>query len=266
MKLSVSNLAWPKEENDWCLDQLVKYGISGVELAPLKLFDSWDSITAAKIAQIKEKVNSLGLKVSSFQAITFGADDLALLGEKSRKDNFVNHMEKVAKLLANLGGDFAVFGSPGLRSTTDFDEQELIATLSQVESVFKKYDVCLAVETVPAYYGCQVLNKLKKTDVFLNKLGEKSFVVRHFDTACQYLSGDLCNSKFHEFLGRSKHLHISEVDLNTFLSPSQFNLDIIPAVKKHYKGEWCTLEMGDENYSRESFLGSIKNFTRLFSI
>ena len=138
IKLSVSNLAWPLEDESWCLEQLIINGISGVELAPLKVIGSWDSITNKNVAEIKSNFTRLGLKISSFQAITFGVDDLALFNDKLKIKNFINHMENVAKLLNMLDGDYAVFGSPGLRNSIDFDVQELKVTFSRLNSVFKK--------------------------------------------------------------------------------------------------------------------------------
>lgn len=262
MKLSVSNLAWPSEENEWCLTQLAKFGIKGVELAPTKVFGSWEAISNNSVDKVKGEYQSRGLSISSFQAITYGLNDIALCGEKFKTDRFIEHMGRVAALLYDLGGQFAVFGSPSLRNASDANQQDLINVFTKVEQAFSRQDVHFALETVPTYYGCQLFNTLEKTDEFLNNAGFLN-ITRHFDSACQFLTGDLEAGKYHSFLERSKHLHISEVDLKEFSNPSQFNLDFIPFINKHYQGDWCVLEMGDKNYNRESFLASIKHFTRL---
>lgn len=264
MKLSVSNLAWPLKETDWCLEQLVKHGIKGVELAPLKVFDSWESISTESVAKVCKKYSDLGLKISSFQAITFGASDLALLNDEAKVSNFLRHMEKVAWLLSELGGENAVFGSPGLRKGANYDESELINLFKAIDLIFAKYNVIFVWETVPNYYGCNLLNNIQDTDNFINHI-ELSHVGRHFDTGCQYLSGDLedVNSCI-DFISNSKHLHISEVDLNNFSNPTKYNKDIADVVKKYYQGKWCVLEMGDKAYSREHFISSIENFKCLF--
>lgn len=264
MKLSVSNLAWPIDETDWCLDQLVNHGIKGVEIAPLKVFDSWESISVEGIAKVRKKYNDLGLEISSFQAITFGASDLALLNDKAKVDNFLRHMEKVAWLLSELGGENAVFGSPGLRKDANYDENELINLFKSIDLIFAKYKVNFVWETVPNYYGCNLLNNIQDTDTFFNRI-ELNNVGRHFDTGCQHLSGDLEDiNRCIDFIGNSKHLHISEVDLNNFSNPAKYNKDTAEVIKKHYHGEWCVLEMGDKAYSRESFISSIENFKCLF--
>lgn len=265
MKLSVSNLAWPLEETDWCLEQLVKQGIKGVELAPLKVFDSWESISTESVAKVCKKYSDLGLKISSFQAITFGASDLALLNDEAKVSNFLRHMEKVAWLLSELGGENAVFGSPGLRKDVNYDENELINLFKAIDLIFAKYKVNFVWESVPSYYGCNLLNNISDTDSLFNRI-ELSNVGRHFDTGCQHLSGDLEDvNGCIDFISKSKHLHISQVDLNNFSNPAKYNKDIAKAIKKHYHGEWCVLEMGDKHYSRDDFLNSVKNFSTLFS-
>ncbi|WP_160063884.1 sugar phosphate isomerase/epimerase family protein [Psychromonas sp. L1A2] len=265
MKLSISNLAWPVEETDWCLDQLVKHNIKGVELAPLKVFDSWDSVNEESIKAVRNKYERVGLKISSFQAITYAVNDLALLGDRVKVDNFLQHMDKVAFLLSELGGENAVFGSPGLRVNNEYNTQELSELFIRIDRVFSKYKVNFVLETVPNYYGCKLLNRIEQTEAFLSSL-KLSNVSRHFDSGCQYLSNDLediirCN----DFISKSKHLHISEVDLNNFVNPSQYNSNITAQVKEYYEGNWCVLEINDKNYSRECFLQSMSNFIKLFS-
>tara|TARA_A200000113_G_scaffold211191_1_gene211684 strand:+ start:850 stop:1659 length:810 start_codon:yes stop_codon:yes gene_type:complete len=265
MKLSVSNLAWPVSENDWCLSTLSNNGISGVEIAPLKVFNSWESITTNDISKSKEKFASYGLEVSSFQAITFGTEGLALLGATDAKKRFYKHLEKVAWLLAEFETKIAVFGSPALRKQSSFNSGELEEIFMSINEVFARQNVTLAWETVPSYYGCNVLNTLKTSNEFLsNPL--LTNICRHFDTGCQYLSGDLNDNQFIKFLSKSKHLHVSEVDLADFSEPSKYNLEIADTVSQIYHGEWCVLEMGDKNFERSRFSSSIDNFARLFSI
>lgn len=265
MQLSVSNLGWPAKENDWCLETLAKNGISGIEVAPLKVFDSWDQAgDINSVTKVKNYFESHGMKISSFQAITFGAHNLNLLGSEEGKKNLLVHLKKVATLLSLLDGEYAVFGSPGLRKDQDYSNIELTEVFTSINEIFSEHGVNFALETVPSYYGCAVLNKLEDTENFFSKL-QFTHVVRHFDSGCQFLSGDLENKEFCErFLSRAEHLHISEVDLNNFAYPSAHNIEVSEQVKSNYKGKWCVLEMGDKSFSRDAFTRSIKNFVALF--
>lgn len=266
MKLSVSNLAWPAEESSWCLEQLVNHNIDGVELAPLKVFKAWDDITREQIEVVRDRYESRGLKVSSLQAITYGAKDVALYGEdRLQINNFLRHMDCVASLLNKLGGDNAVFGSPGLRCKLDYDIQGLIDVFLEINDIFSRYDVNLALETVPAYYGCNLFNNLTDTSDFLNELN-LSHVTFHFDSGCQYLSKDFDNERrCIDFISNSKHLHISEVDLKDFALPSEFNLRASEIANEYYNGKWCVLEMSEKYFTRQSFLDSLVNFKEYFS-
>jgi len=265
MRLSVSNLAWPESETDWCLSQLQANGIEGVEVAPLKVFSSWEAITETAISDAKHRFDRYDLKVSSFQAITYGAQEVALLGNAEKQENLLNHLTRVAELLKALGGKVAVFGSPGLRQDEEFDPALLAQVLYKTNDIFKDNGVKFALETVPKYYGCQILNTLSATDEFLDN-HTMSHVVRHFDTGCQSLSGDLENTaQCKVFLAKSEHLHISEKDLRDFSNPSSYNKSAALWIKEQYKGEWCVLEMGDKQFSKETFLSSIKNFVSLFT-
>lgn len=265
MQLSVSNLGWPSAETEWCIETLLKNDINGIEIAPLKVFDSWEEASDIDaVNKVNNYFQSHGVTVSSFQAITFGAHDLSLLGNEKGKEKLLVHLEKVAGLLSLLKGESAVFGSPGLRKDENHSDSELAEVLTSINDIFSKHRVNFALETVPSYYGCAVLNNLEQTESLLSKL-QLSHVVRHFDTGCQYLSGDLeKRSLCDKFIGRAKHLHISEVNLHNFVSPSGYNLKISEQVKADYKGKWCVLEMGDKTFSREAFNRSIENFVALF--
>lgn len=266
MQLSVSNLGWPLAQTEWCIETLLKNGIKGIELAPLKVFDSWEeACNIDSVNKVNEYFQAQGVTISSFQAITFGAYDLALLGNEREKENLLLHLKKVARLLSQLGGEYAVFGSPSLRKDKNYSDSELTEVLTSINNVFSEHQVSFAFETVPNYYGCSVLNNLEQTENLLSKLG-LSHVVRHFDTGCQYLSGDIVNEKLCDtFINKSSHIHISEVDLNNFSTPSSFNVSLAKRIKELYRGNWCVLEMGDRSFSKENFIRSVENFVSLFS-
>ena len=265
MQLSVSNLAWPVEETDWCLAQLQAHGIEAIEAAPSKLFSSWQAVEQDRITDVIRHLERYHLHVSSFQSITFGVQEIALVGDAHKQKKLLDHFTTVAALLNALGGDMAVFGSPALRQERNLDTTQLVSFFSRANEIFCHHNVKLALETVPEYYGCQVLNTLPETDRFLTDAA-LSNVVRHFDTGCQFLSGDLENiPRCQAFLEKCEHLHISQQDLNDFSHPSSYNMSSADWIKAHYKGRWCVLELGDKQFSRERFVKSLENFIGLFA-
>ncbi|MDR9826771.1 hypothetical protein RCJ22_14255 [Vibrio sp. FNV 38] len=114
MKLSVSNFAWPQQEALWCYEQLACRDIQGIEITPTKIFGSDWEITSEKVQQLKETLSQFDLTISSLQGITFGKDDIALIGQQS--NNLQEHLKRVADITVILEADVAVFGAGRLRN------------------------------------------------------------------------------------------------------------------------------------------------------
>lgn len=263
MKLSVSNLAWPVEEENWCIDVLLSNGINAIELAPYKSFAGWHGDLNEKSVRIKEALKKKGMVVSSYQAVCFNTPNCKIFGTDLERKNLVNHMTKIAHSLKNIGGDFAVFGSPGLRAGKQ-DTTFVNKVFKEIGDKFSNLNIALALETVPKYYGCDFLNNLAATEKWFIEV-DLDGIVRHYDTGCQFLSKDFIGEPASvAFLKKSKHLHVSQVDLLDFTKPSDFNYESAVAIQKHYRGKWCVLEMSGNNFTKKSFKVSVENFANLF--
>ena len=57
MKLSVSNLSWPQNKNEWCLKKLKELEFDGIEIAPLKTFKRWEEMNATTCSNVKNFIN-----------------------------------------------------------------------------------------------------------------------------------------------------------------------------------------------------------------
>lgn len=264
MLLSVSNLAWPTDEKTEVYNILKANGIEGVELAPYKYFNSWGEDAMRNAIDTVCELDKFGLRVSSFQAITYKARDINFMNSEKEASNFLEHIGKVAKMLSIVHGDFAIFGSPSLRENSIDDDSILVKLFREIGNVFSGYNLKFAIETVPAYYGAEWLNSIDTTDEFIKKVNHPS-IVRHYDTGCQYLSGDFNSINRNAFIEQCEHLHISEVDLASFSIPSNFNTEISHDLARYYSGKWCVLEMLDKNFDINLFRKSIENFRELYS-
>lgn len=264
MKLSVGNLSWPDAEEDWCLKQLRSFEIQAVELAPFKSFGSW-GVSKQEVGGYLEKLSGYNLEVSSFQALTYGTHNISLINSPEEVQNLKNHMRQVASILSWANSSYAVFGSPKMRGFTGYNRAGIIKTFNEMGDIFLEKGAYLALETVPEYYGCHFLNKIKDTDCFIDSLNTQG-VVRHFDSGCQHLSGDLGldNDSFINFIQKSKHCHVSEKDLMSFSEPSSYNVTLSHDILRYYQGEWITLEMSMKYFTKEGFIGSLEKFVQLF--
>ncbi|MFW8629145.1 sugar phosphate isomerase/epimerase family protein [Vibrio natriegens] len=261
MKLSVSNFAWPQHEALWCYEQLAQRGIKGVEIAPTKVFGENWVIDPDTVLSLRETLCSFDLHISSFQGLTYAKEDVALFGEGSH--NFLSHMETIAQLLVECGADYAVLGAVKLRQHLPADYHEMSALFEAVAKRFSTVSKALALESIPPVYGARLLRNLTECTHLINDVDSDGLVL-NFDTANQFLCGDLLSGNYRHALAKAKHIHISEPDLCYFHQPSKYNVELASQVKRIYQGKWGVLEMGEKYFTRSGFQRSLDTFLKLY--
>ena len=85
MKISVSNIAWDKENDGLMYAFLADNGIQGLEIAPTRLFENpYDNLEMAHIYAAMLK-NRYGLEVCSMQSVWYGIDKNIFAGREDRQ-------------------------------------------------------------------------------------------------------------------------------------------------------------------------------------
>lgn len=78
MRLAVSNIAWQPADQAAILPLLRDRGVTGIEVAPTKLWPDWQGATPAAAAAYRERLADQGFAVPALQAILFGKPDCTL--------------------------------------------------------------------------------------------------------------------------------------------------------------------------------------------
>ena len=112
MKIAVSNIAWPAENDAEAYATLQAHGISALEVAPSRRWPHWKGIGEASIAEYRQTLAGEGLSVFSLQAILFQQPDLRLFGTDADRAALDRHLRFCADLAVGLGASCAVFGAP----------------------------------------------------------------------------------------------------------------------------------------------------------
>ena len=120
MKLAVSNIAWNQEEDAQITDLLRKLRVQGIEIAPTRIWPSWNGASAATAAPVAEEFKSAGFSIPALQAILFDKPELKVLGSKESQSALLKHLALVADLAEVLGAKTLVFGSPKNRDPGEF--------------------------------------------------------------------------------------------------------------------------------------------------
>jgi len=94
MKLSISNIGWPLENDGLVYELMERYGYSGLEIAPTRIFPEEPynkTVQAAKWS--RDLYNKYGFIVSSMQSIWYGRQE-KLFGSCEEREILKDYTKK----------------------------------------------------------------------------------------------------------------------------------------------------------------------------
>ena len=110
MKLSISNLAWEKEQDVLFYDQMKKLGYTGLEIAPTRVFPENPYERNEEAARWSESLfKEYGITISSMQSIWYGRLE-RLFGTKEERGSLLSYTKKAIDFASCVGCHNLVVG------------------------------------------------------------------------------------------------------------------------------------------------------------
>ncbi|KAG2377567.1 hypothetical protein C9374_009083 [Naegleria lovaniensis] len=239
--LAVSNIAWELHQDDQALDFLKEKGVGLLEVAPTKIIPEWIDFTPEAWGNFKKKILDKGLRVSSFQALSFKKNDLEIFHTDESRKAYVDHTKFVIDLAYELVKEpnsvaksvRLVFGSPKTRDPRGktYEECLQIATVffrELGEYCLNKHKelgleptsdgvpaVCVCLEPNPKDYSCFFGYNIEQASQIVRETNNLGFRL-HLDTACLTMAGDDLYSAIKDNADIVQHFHVSEPMLAKF--------------------------------------------------
>ena len=176
MRLRISNLTW--NEPLEFLATVKSSGLTGIELAPTKIWPTLEEITAKQVEQLLLRSEWQNLTPLALQALLFGRPDLQLFQEP---DACLNRLETVMQLARWLDVRILVFGAPKNRFVTPEISSRVFPILERVGEMAARYNCLFCIEPNPPLYGGNWALNLSETLKILRTLDHPS-VRLHADT------------------------------------------------------------------------------------
>lgn len=210
MTLSITNLAWSKEEESNVLDWLIANNVTTLEIALTKEFGDWGAINKEKLLGYRSKLESQGLSVISLQSLFYGKNCNIFTNNL----DFVEHFKRIIEYSNILGCKYLVFGSPKNKKKSNKDKNKCNDVFMETFSLLSELDpeICIGIENTPTYYGCDFLIDYEETKHLVDKIN-KNNIKFHIDTACLDLSGGDYSEIFESQKHQTKSIHISSKNL-----------------------------------------------------
>lgn len=262
MKLAVSNIAWSAEHDAAAYALLRHYGVSGLEVAPTRVWGSWD-VQPHHVEDFRAQLAEAGLICSSLQAILYAKPELTLFDGDARE--LYKHIKHVARIASALGAVPLVFGSPKNRHKGD---RTLEQACAEAAPIFQKMaaicldqGVVLALEANPVEYQCDFLTNARAAATFVERVNHPGLRL-HLDAAAMHLAGDDPVTILQDYGHLLVHAHASEPFLGDLAEPHVDHARFAAALRNQSWQHWVSLEMRASDTPLETLEASLQTFTR----
>ncbi|MDX8396915.1 MAG: sugar phosphate isomerase/epimerase [Mariprofundaceae bacterium] len=262
MKLAISNIAWDQHDEAMILDVLKSNGVSGIEIAPTKLWHDWKGASYKAAKEYKEVMLKQGFELPAMQALLFGKQELQLF-DKTSHPAFLEHIKLLAGLANGFGSKVLVFGSPKnrRRGQLPYSEAMKIAEnfFHKAGEICAEHECCIGLEHNPVEYGCDFITNVLDAKGLVENVGHKGFKL-HVDSAGLHMcGGDI--SKMIRKAGEFVHYHISEPMLEPIFGGVVHQEEGLNTLKSLNYDQWISIEMKQPasiEFIKRS-VGNIKN-------
>lgn len=218
MKLAISNIAWPTDQDAAVAEVLHHLGVTGVEIAPTKIWPAPLEATEADIQHYLRFWEERGIALVAAQALLFGQSGLTLFEDADKRRRMLDYLAGMARVCGALGIGSLVFGSPKNRCLGTLTREA--AWPVAVEFFGKLGEAAAAAGTIvvmeanPPDYGTDFVTRAADAVALVQAVGHRGFRL-HLDSACMSLANDPVHETFESAAPLLRHFHVSE----PFLAP-----------------------------------------------
>ena len=233
-KISISNLAWNKDEENNVIKILKKYQIAGVELAISKIWGD------------PKKWKESGIQIVATTSLLYGHPELTIFGDEKTRKKTLEYLKKMIKLTSDLGTKVMIFGSPKNRLIGKLNKNEAdkiaIDFFRKIGKEAKKYKITFCIEPVPTVYGSDFILNTKEARDLVKKIGSDNIKI-NMDTGAMKINKEDFKKEIKKSLNLIGHLHVSEQGFAK-VSDTRFGHKIIAKTLKNLKYKnWVSIEM-----------------------
>lgn len=260
MKISISNIAWAAQDDDFFYSAMQKLGYQGLEIAPTRIFPERPYEHLMEAHQWSSELeNTYGLVISSTQSIWYGKTQRLFGTEEERRELFL-YTKKAIEFAEAVGSGNLVFGCPRNRNRMNGEDKETaILFFKELGDYAARHNTTLSLEPNPTVYGTNYVNTTEEALEVVKMVASEGFKV-NVD-----LGTIICNQESLNIIGQNldlvNHIHISEPGLKP-IQPGQIHRELFKLLKVRYDG-FISLEMGSGN-DREQIVSMMKEIRGIF--
>lgn len=265
MKLAISNIAWPAEREAEVAELLQRVGVTGVEIAPTKVWPAPLEATAEEITRYRQFWEQRGIRLVAAQALLFGKPELTLFEAAEIRAQTLDYLAAIARLCGALGIDALVFGSPKNRRVGSLPRERAwesaVGFFRKLGEVAASAGTTVVMEANPPEYGTDFITRAAEAIELVRAVNHSGFRL-HLDTACMTLAGDPVAETIATAGGILAHFHVSEPFLAPVLGSKIPHAEYAGALRRQGYAGWISIEMRQQDAFAPQQLADTINFVR----
>ena len=182
MQVSISNIAWEKDEEPEIAELLQRLGVTAVDVAPSKYFQNMSSASDSDISNVRHWWNERGISVYGMQSLLYGTKGLNVFGDSDSQERLLAHLGHVCRIAEGLGAKRLVFGSPKNRDRTGLTDSEAediaLQFFGRLGDIARSHGVVVTLEPNPVCYGTNWITTTKEACSFVKALGNPGIAMQ----------------------------------------------------------------------------------------
>ena len=215
MRISISNIAWERDEEPQIAELLGRLGVTAVDVAPGKYFPDVAAASDSDIRKVRDWWEERGISIYGMQSLLFGTKGLNVFGERDSQERLLQHLAHVCRVAEGLGARRLVFGSPKNRdrgglSVSEADDIAL-HFFTSLGDIAQSHGIVITLEPNPVCYGTNWVTTTKEAYAFVKELCNPGIAMQ-LDTGTVLTNGENISAicSFRDAVG---HVHLSEPQL-----------------------------------------------------
>lgn len=212
MKLSISNIGWDASNDASVYGLMKKYGYSGLEIAPTRIFpdNPYEHLKDAK-GWLEELKKNEGFIVPSMQSIWFGRQE-KVFGTAEERQILVDYTKKAIDFAKIVGCENLVFGCPRNRNISeDADPAIAVTFFKELGDYAAEHNTVIGMEPNPPIYNTNYINDTKSALELIEQVDSRGFKL-NLDVGTM-IQNDESVDELVGYVHLINHVHISEPGL-----------------------------------------------------
>lgn len=245
MRLSISNIGWAAENDIDVYHLMRKYGYSGLEIAPTRIFLETPYDKNEEAREWSKRINKdFEFQISSMQSIWYGRKE-KLFGSEEERKRLVDYTKKAIDFAAMIGCNNLVFGCPQNRNLPAGVNPDIaVVFFKELGDYSAVKGTTIGMEANPVIYNTNYINDTVSALELIQRVNSQGFKL-NLDIGTM-IHNEENVSELQNKVKYINHVHISEPGLKPIEKRKLHSELLQILVEENYQG-YISIEMGRIN-------------------